>query len=306
VADSEPPSLPDPVPHGPDPVLLERIDELTTRIDQLRASAEGDADLARRVDELAERVANADPALTHRVDELASRVALAPDVSGRLNDLETRLAVVGELANRPDSTVADPDTTRRLDELDQRLGAIDTLSSQITQLSARVAGQAEFGAQLGTLRDRIAELQSANDDRHQSLALAATAATADAELRDRVNALADRLAATETLSGQMSQLAERLTTNDAATRHTAEQVSLLEQRVQSVATELTNQISELGRDIDGLAEHSADVATTGVSDEVIDALRASQVKLANEQARYEIAFRQDLANLAEHLRHQKR
>jgi hypothetical protein len=48
------------------------------------------------------------------------------------------------------------------------------------------------------------------------------------------------------------------------------------------------------------------VAASAVSDEVIEALRASQVKLANEQARYEIAFRQDLANLAEHLRHQKR
>ncbi|MBK5334215.1 MAG: hypothetical protein JJD93_19720, partial [Ilumatobacteraceae bacterium] len=40
-----------------------------------------------------------------------------------------------------------------------------------------------------------------------------------------------------------------------------------------------------------------------VSDEVVDALRGGQVKLANEQARYEIAFRQDLASLAELLRH---
>ncbi|MEI8239705.1 MAG: hypothetical protein WCI22_09810, partial [Actinomycetota bacterium] len=118
-----------------------------------------------------------------------------------------------------------------------------------------------------------------------------------------VNALADRLASTEALSGQMGQLAERLTTSDATARQTADQVSLIEQRVQAVATELTNQISELGRDIDGLAERSLEGPVSGVSDELLEALRTSQVKLANEQARYEIAFRHDLATLAEQLRH---
>jgi len=66
---------------------------------------------------------------------------------------------------------------------------------------------------------------------------------------------------------------------------------------------LANQISELGRDIDGLANTSGQVGQGTVSDEVLDALRSAQVKLANEQARYEIAFRQDLAALAEHVRH---
>jgi hypothetical protein len=35
---------------------------------------------------------------------------------------------------------------------------------------------------------------------------------------------------------------------------------------------------------------------------VIDELRDGQVRLANEQARYQIAFREDLARLAEQLR----
>jgi tetrahydromethanopterin S-methyltransferase subunit G len=304
-ANAEPPTLPDPVPQGPDPLLLARIDELAARIDHVGANAAGDADLARRVDELSARVGTTDPELAQRVDELAGRVALTPDHSGRLNDLESRLAVVADPANRADAA-PHADTLRRLDELDQRLGALDTLSAQITQLSARVAGQAEFGAQLSSLRDRITEIQSTTDERQHSLAAAAVAATADAELRDRVNALADRLTATEALSTQMGQLAERLTTSDASARQTADQVSLLDQRVQAVATELTNQISELGRDIDGLAAHQNETVTSTVSDDVIAALRTSQVRLANEQARYEIAFRQDLANLAEHLRQQRR
>jgi hypothetical protein len=33
----------------------------------------------------------------------------------------------------------------------------------------------------------------------------------------------------------------------------------------------------------------------------VEALRATQVRLANEQARYEITFRQDLAELADRL-----
>ncbi|HAP75103.1 MAG TPA: hypothetical protein DCR14_03385, partial [Acidimicrobiaceae bacterium] len=60
-----------------------------------------------------------------------------------------------------------------------------------------------------------------------------------------------------------------------------------------------NQISELGRDIDGLADQPAAAGGPAISDELIDNLRNAQVKLANEQARYEIAFRQDLAALAE-------
>ena len=54
--------------------------------------------------------------------------------------------------------------------------------------------------------------------------------------------------------------------------------------------------------IDGLAAHQGDVAQGAISDEVIDTLKASQVKLAAEQARYEISFREDLAALAEQVR----
>jgi uncharacterized coiled-coil protein SlyX len=56
----------------------------------------------------------------------------------------------------------------------------------------------------------------------------------------------------------------------------------LEQRVTSVSTELANQVTELGNDIEPIHQ--------------------SAERLANEQARYQIAFRQDLAELAERLR----
>ena len=48
----------------------------------------------------------------------------------------------------------------------------------------------------------------------------------------------------------------------------------------------------------GSGQNTAD----GASAEILDALRSTQTKLAQEQARYEIAFRQDLAALADQLR----
>ncbi len=73
----------------------------------------------------------------------------------------------------------------------------------------------------------------------------------------------------------------------------------LDARVTSVSTELANQIAELGNDIDALNSRPPG---DGVDPEAVGELRDGQVRLANEQARYQIAFREDLARLAEQLR----
>jgi uncharacterized protein involved in outer membrane biogenesis len=79
----------------------------------------------------------------------------------------------------------------------------------------------------------------------------------------------------------------------------ATKVAKLDARVTSVSTELANQISELSTDIDSLDRRPNG---NGVTAEVVGDLRDGQVRLANEQARYQIAFREDLARLAEQLR----
>jgi len=188
-----------------------------------------------------------------------------------------------------------------LDDLALRVAQIDVLTGQLSQLNARVTAQAEFGAQLSAMRDRITELQTAPATGDQTVT-----GTNDPELLHQMSGLTTRLAATEALAAQLGALAERVATTDANAQQTTAQLAALEQRVDSVGTELANQISELGRDIDGLAERTADVASGTVSDEVMAALRSGQIKLANEQARYEIAFREDLAALAEHVRRQPR
>jgi DNA repair exonuclease SbcCD ATPase subunit len=204
-------------------------------------------------------------AMQRRVDELDK-------VRGRLDELDflsQRVGQVEHLSQRME----------QLDTVDQRLSFVDGLASQLQQLNARVSAQAELGGQIASLRERVTQLSEQ------------PAVVAD-----------DVGPANDELQSQISQLAERMSVNDNEARAVREHMALLDQRLTNVSTELANQISELGRDIDGLGQRLPEVVDGVVSDEVIDALRGGQVKLANEQARYEIAFREDLAALAEQLR----
>jgi predicted transcriptional regulator len=79
----------------------------------------------------------------------------------------------------------------------------------------------------------------------------------------------------------------------------AAQVAALDARITSVSRELVNQLTELGNDIDTLQQRPDAAA---VDEAVLEGLQDAQARLANEQARYQIAFRSDLARLAEELR----
>ena len=66
-----------------------------------------------------------------------------------------------------------------------------------------------------------------------------------------------------------------------------------------MSTELANQLSELGNDIEALNNRPPGAP---LDEGTLDELRDTQTRLASEQARYQIAFREDLARLAEQLR----
>jgi len=113
---------------------------------------------------------------------------------------------------------------------------------------------------------------------HESIAaLTADMATLRAELHAHVEQLA----------------AEKSLRNDIANR-----LTVLEGRVTGMGAELSRQMHELSDEI----EHLVNASNNNENDAVIAQLRISQSRLATEQARYEIAFRQDLATLAEMLR----
>jgi chromosome segregation ATPase len=109
----------------------------------------------------------------------------------------------------------------------------------------------------------------------------------------------------ETLKTELVELREELTkrTNalslvTAMTNGLDQKISIIDQRVTKMTTELSHQIHELGSEIETLTKSSQDNA----SRESLEQLRISQIRIANEQARYEIAFRQDLAELVEQIR----
>ena len=106
------------------------------------------------------------------------------------------------------------------------------------------------------------------------------------------------------LVGRIDALDTTLSTrDDSAVTERLDQIGKrlddLDARITSVSTELANQISELGGDIDALHKRAE---AEPMADEIADMLRDSQERLASEQARYQIAFREDLAKLAEQLK----
>lgn len=209
---------------------------------------------------------------------------------GEIDHLKQRMGEIDHLHQRVAGVETLHQRMGELDNVEQRLASVDGLAAQLQQLNARVAAQAELGGQLAALRDRVGQLT----DHSQS--------SVDDDLRLQLQEIGERLRSNDELHVQVGELLSRAASNDTEARAVREHMAVLDQRLTNVSTELANQLSELGRDIDGLGQRTPEVAEGAVSGEVVDALRGGQVKLANEQARYEIAFRQDLASLAELLR----
>jgi predicted nucleic acid-binding Zn-ribbon protein len=80
-------------------------------------------------------------------------------------------------------------------------------------------------------------------------------------------------------------------------RTITERLTGVDSRVTHMTAAITNQLHELDAEIERLSS-TADAASA----EAVSQLRANQVRIANEQARYAITLRQDLAELAELLR----
>lgn len=276
------------------------IDALRAEVFELRARLEATEQAKALVEA---RLAALDATTT----AIASNRLGGDDLRARINDLEGQVQGVAtaaaaaasaaeaaavkatsaaSVAAVPHHTSADPIIVARLDALTARIDALPAAGpdpdvlARLEALAVRVELADALEAQLNTLQQRFDELQGQP-------------------------ASADASAITNSLAAQLAQLAERISASDIAARHAAEQVATLDQRLAAVSTELANQLRELGNDIDGLAAHQDDAAAGVISDEVLDAIRSGQVKLAAEQARYEIAFRQDLAALAEQVRRGK-
>ena len=118
-------------------------------------------------------------------------------------------------------------------------------------------------------------------------------ATELATLRQQVAALQAQLDDVTAHSIETQQKGRDLTT----------QIGALEARITQVGSEITNQLGELSGDIEGIERRTSDLAdSVHALPKDMDVLRHDQEELAREQARYQIAFRQDLADAIEMLK----
>jgi chromosome segregation ATPase len=193
-------------------------------------------------------------------------------------------------------------------QLDSRIGSLaSTVSQQLDDLSA--AGLANnsrlrsIDTRLGLVDKRIGELDATKALTSPLPPPPPTepAGLAAAPMLESITNLETRLAELRT---QIEDLSERTASIDT--------------RVTSVSVELANQFDELSRDLDelgrraddplgGRAEGAVDTAELEARiaarlDTAIDDVLDATERLATEQARYEIQFRADLAELAERLR----
>lgn len=113
-------------------------------------------------------------------------------------------------------------------------------------------------------------------------------------LQEQVNAVRSELVR---LNEELSRRSGQLDDMRRSFSVLEERLSGVDGRVTHMSEALTNQLHELDDEIERLS-NTADSASA----DTVNQLRANQIRIANEQARYAIALRQDLAELAELLR----
>ena len=187
---------------------------------------------------------------------------------------------------------------------------IDRLKNQIAAMAARLEESDAAKAQLG---DQIQGLATRLDNTPTPAPPPPPQPTVDVSeftaVRSTLESVVEQLEAEraavpeptvdpeafESVSRQVNTIAERVEHVDAIqtqVRTIVERIDQLDARITSVSHELANQITELSGDIEA---NGADSETAAMAEQ----LRDAQVRLAKEQARYQIAFRQDLAHLAD-------
>lgn len=110
--------------------------------------------------------------------------------------------------------------------------------------------------------------------------------------------LGDVRAEIQLLRSELTKRGNELSLVTAAINTLEQRLLIFDQRVSTLSSEMSNQLHELGNEIQALLDKQEDPASRAA----LEQLRINQTRIANEQARYEIAFRQDLATLAEIIR----
>ena len=230
------------------------------------------------------------PAIEHAVQNAASasdiesirvEIMRLGEVAARVDELDAVVTTQQHDQHElPPPPAADPQSLHALEEQLNRLAEV--LAVQQTQL-ADVALVATDSAErtdtaIAEMRSAAAD-QDASADRNEPSAR--NEPSGQDETSDPSNDIDDETRA------ELGRLAEKVASMDA--------------RINQVSLELTNQLTELSGDLD----RAGDTDVADLVDRIngrLDDVTGGQERLATEQARYAIQFREDLAELAERLR----
>ncbi|HBU75539.1 MAG: hypothetical protein CL447_05155 [Acidimicrobiaceae bacterium] len=114
----------------------------------------------------------------------------------------------------------------------------------------------------------------------------------------RLNQLDEFIA---TLSARVQTLEDERAATAQTLNDIVERTDALDARITSTSTELARQLDELGTELATFSDQEP-VDVVGIVNGALDEIRRGQMRLANEQARYQSAFRTDIAVLIEQLR----
>lgn len=242
-------------------------------------------------------------------DQVTKLGAAQEQLNGHVGEVRTKVGTVesqvetvaGSIGPAIDSAVVQAASVVEVDQLRTELGQLGTLASTVEQLRESLAAQQLAAA---SHDGAVTEEQSALSARLEELA--AALAQQQAQLADVALVATDAAERTDAALDDMRATAAGTTDRDTELRsqlgQLAEKVGAIDARVNQVSLELTNQLTELSGDLD---RASAQADASDLVEQLAEQLKdvtGGQERLANEQARYAIQFREDLAELADRLR----
>lgn len=267
---------------------IENVDETSTALrGRVESADQINAVLHQRIDsldsanaQLGQRVGSVDGEVIRVRNDVA-------DVNHQLQSANALEAEVQSLTERLNSTPVLPPLRAALPPPD---GRVEELLRQVAALSDTVTAQGKTPvvdpAEISALAERL-DAMSAD--------LTARKEQADDAITKADSTPTEATVAPEDVAVMRTEIAEM-----------AESVSTLDRRMTNVSMELANQLTELSNDLEVLllaaddeGDEGDEAAVVGLA---IEAVQKSTERLASEQARYQIQFRQDLAELAERLR----
>jgi chromosome segregation ATPase len=272
------------------------LDALRAEIQMVRSRLNESEEEKRRLTEHLGHLGSAQERLTTQIGTVEQQVGAVE---------HHVVTVAGSIGPAINSAVVQASSAADVELIRTEMARLGGLATHVEQLRETVAahqlavasnGDAATEEQAG-LHARLEELAAALALQQEQIADVALVATDAAERTDtaldEVRAVTQADATPERdpvaeLQAQLGQLAEK--------------VGAVDSRVNQVSLELTNQLTELSGDLDRASTRADALDMIEQLTSQLNDVTGGQQRLANEQARYAIQFREDLAELADRLR----